>query len=302
MVAILFAFLYSIYSAQSIECTVCQLVVSYAEKLVQKNESEQFIIKELDQLCEKLPVFGPQCDAVVSQYAPQLIAWLVKKEPPQQFCGHVHLCTSQKAQDHSRSHQLHQKRSSEQSVPCSLCQIIVAYVENYVKENATEQVIIQRLDAFCNDIGPLSPECQSFVSIYAPKLIEWISSKEDPTKFCAQVRICTGANHKVEKFSRFRMNERSKDTQGVKQQIFKREETQGKCQICDLVITYVEQLLVQNNTISDVEAKVQELCKVAPQPVDKLCNSIVQFYLPSMINWIVQEENPQVFCSSVKLC
>lgn len=59
-VTVFFALLISVASAQSELCSVCQLVVTYTESFIQKNESEQVIIQQLDALCTDLPLFGPQ--------------------------------------------------------------------------------------------------------------------------------------------------------------------------------------------------------------------------------------------------
>jgi len=306
MYFLLVAFFVAIYSAQTIECTVCQLVVSYTEKLIQKNESEQFIIKELDLLCAKLPGFGQECDNIVQQYAPQLIAWIIKKEPPQLFCAHVKLCTSQRIDQSGSAHgnhqmtvkQHHHKRDEQQTIPCSLCQIITKYVEDWVAENATEQVIIQRLDALCNILGALKPECQSFVATYAPKLITWIVKKEDPSVFCTQFGLCTGLS--LNREARLRLREWFSVAHDMRHQ--KRDLQQGRCQICQLLLSYVEQLVVQNNTVSEIETKVDKLCEKAPSPINQMCETMVATYFPSLINWIVRQENPQAFCSTVSLC
>jgi len=72
------------------------LVVSYIEAYVQQNATEQEIIQKLDQLCSNIPIFGKECDSVVSNYAPQIIQWILNKENPQAFCSTVRLCSSPK--------------------------------------------------------------------------------------------------------------------------------------------------------------------------------------------------------------
>jgi hypothetical protein len=57
---VLFALLVSMCSAQSEVCSVCQLIVSYAEKFISTNSSEAAIIQQLDNLCDDIPLFGQQ--------------------------------------------------------------------------------------------------------------------------------------------------------------------------------------------------------------------------------------------------
>jgi hypothetical protein len=115
-----------------------------------------------------------------------LIDWILNKENPQEFCGQVGLCTSLNKQQarphhrvthHNRPHQVrHQKRAAEaeDQATCSICSLVVTYVEKWVAQNQTESQIIAQLQAFCSNLGPLAPEVSfllySFVSysIYCP--------------------------------------------------------------------------------------------------------------------------------------
>jgi len=193
------------------------------------------------------------------------------------------------------------QEETEQSIPCSLCEIITKYVEQWVQQNATEKVIIQRLQSFCSDIGPLQPECQSFVATYAPRLIKWIIDKENPDVFCSQVHICTNDRDlSLTKDNLMKLRILYQLTQALKDK--KREESQTLCQVCQLVITYVEEWVVQNNTLSEIEKKIERVCGIAPPPINGYCDQVVVGYLPAMVNWIVRKEDPETFCSTTRLC
>jgi len=302
LATVFFAVFISVASAQSEVCSVCQLIVTYTESFIQKNESEQVIIAQLDSLCNDLPLFGPQCVTIVAQYAPQLIAWIVNKENPQAFCAQVGLCSSAnkpvqlKARQHDRvahKHHAMQKHSleSEDQAACPICQLVVTYVEKWLAQNQTEAQIIAQLQAFCSNLGPLSPECSSFVASYAPQIISWLENKEPPSTICAQIGVCGSARRP--------QLLRSKAVKSLKD---KRNVEQGACQICQLVVTYVENLLQQNNTVQEIEQKVDAMCALLPSPINNLCTSIVNSYLPQLIQWLVNKEDPQAFCSSVDLC
>jgi len=288
----------SMCSAQSELCSVCQLVVSYTEKYVQSNESEAVILAQLDSLCSDLPVFGTQCVTVVNQYAPQIIAWIVSKENPQAFCASVGLCASRHTPRGAIKAALKPKiakRAEEQST-CSICELAIQYVEGYVAENQTEQEIIAQLQTFCSALGPLSAECQSLIATYAPQMIKWVQNNENPQTFCTQVGACTSSLRRTPA-----VRQLPRKSKHSKREIV--EETQGAvCQVCELVITYVEQLVSQNNTIAGIEAEVDQMCTVLPSPLSSACVSLVNQYLPQMVTWIVNKENPATFCSTVGLC
>jgi len=80
------------------------------------------------------------------------------------------------------------------------------------------------------------------------------------------------------------------------------EHQSGGCQICQVVVTYVEQLVAQNQTVSEITTKVEELCSFTPPPLNQVCDTIAAKYVPSLVAWILKKENPQAFCAQVKLC
>jgi len=303
MFALLVAFLFAICSAerssvtsqeQSGGCSICQLVVSYVESYLQQNATEQEIVQKLDVLCAKIPVFGQECESLVSSEVPNIIIWIEKKENPQAFCSSIKLCAAP----------IVATVKVGGPIPCSICQVIVTYVEKWVAENATEQAIVQRLDVFCGDLGPLSPECDSFVAIYVPRLITWIIAKENPQKFCAQVHLCN--SNKLSERIQSKLSERTQNRLNRVHTAIKRTESDsqqsGGCQICQVVVTYVEQLVAQNKTVAEIVVKVEELCSFTPPPLNQVCDSIASKYVPSLVKWILKKENPQAFCAQVKLC
>jgi len=284
-----------------VKCSLCQLIVTYVEDFVEKNQSEAFIVKELEKLCAALPgAFRQPCDQIVDQYAPQLIHWLIKKENPDAFCSSVKLCPSLSNDKLPDPIVVVEKRKPLiQSTPkflpgntvgCTICQTVALYVEKWIAENSTEQSIIDRLEVFCSALGPAGPECKSIVATYLPQLIAWIEAKESPLVFCSQVGLCTGETQSSDEIPRddFRTQKRS--------------EEQGGCPICEMVVTYVEQLVAQNNTIAEIIAKVEEVCNLLPAPGSSFCDTLAQQYVPQLVQWILNKENPQTFCTSIGFC
>jgi molybdopterin/thiamine biosynthesis adenylyltransferase len=283
---------------QSGGCSICQLVVSYVETYLQQNATEKEIIQKLDALCANIPVFGPECDSVVSAYAPKIIEWIVNKEPPQAFCASVHICSAPKKVEESGP------------IPCSLCQISATYVDKWVSENASEQAIVQRLEHFCSVIGPLSPECQSFLAIYVPKLINWVVAKENPDTFCSQVGLCSSKQFFTYKGKIPRITRREEIEEEVEEEfddeekdleLFEEAQSAG-CQVCQLITTYVEQLVANNSTVQEIEKQVENLCSDLGTQLGPLCDQMAVKYVPTLVTWIVKKENPQAFCSQVGLC
>jgi len=273
---------------QSGGCSICQLVVSYVDSYLQQNMTQNEIIAKVDELCTKIPLFGQECEQLASYEIPRIIQELTNATSPDAICQKIGVCASPKPKDIG-------------PIPCSLCQIVVTYVEKWVTENATERAISERLDIFCSALGPLAPECDSFNAIYVPKLINWIVQKQPPQIFCSEVHLCQSARFTVikEKLEhKMRLNRMHSHIKRADDEV----QQSGGCQICQVVVTYVEQLVAQNQTVSKIVQKVEELCSFTPPPLNQVCDTIASKYVPSLVAWILRKENPQAFCAQVKLC
>jgi len=270
-------------STQSVKCSICHLIVNYVENFIKRNESKAFIIKELDILCTKLPAgFNDECDTIVQNYAPRLIDWILNKENPDAFCENVHLCQPPQETVTKQTMKVHPTLTRrQQTIGCTICTTVALKVENWIAANETEEAIIDRLQRFCGALGPVAPECQSIVAEILPRLIKWIENKENPLVFCTQVGLCTSA---------------------VSQKSKKRDQEQSKCEVCQMIVTYVESLIGQNSTVAEIVAKVEDLCNLLPAPASSLCDQLAQQYVPQLVKWILNKENPQAFCAHFGLC
>jgi saposin len=188
------------------------------------------------------------------------------------------------------------EREVSSPVACAVCQTIALYVEKWLAENTTEQAIIDRLDVFCNELPGVGAECQAIVSIYLPDLIKWIENKETPLVFCTQVDLCSSEKDLLYDNPKIDASLEQQDTQ-------KRDVSQvSKCEVCEVIVTYVEQLVAANNTIAVIVSKVEQLCNLLPAPASGICDTIAAKYVPQLVKWILSKENPQTFCSHIGFC
>jgi len=263
-------------------CEVCELVVKYVEGYVQNNQTEQQIIQQLEQICDLLGPLSQTCDQFVEQYTPQLIDWIIAGNSPQAFCAQVGLCSARK-QHHAVVH----KRTLQQGGGCSVCELLVQYIEGFIATNQSEQQIIDQLDQICSLLGPLTQECDDFVASYVPQAIDWILKNEDPQQFCTQAGLCSFA--KVNTVRRA----------DAKKLIIKSGST---CSICETLAAMLEEFLGNPDTEHEIEDELSQICSQLPAPFDAECKNIVDAYLPQLVQWIISKENPTVLCSQLSLC
>jgi len=178
------------------------------------------------------------------------------------------------------------KRSIEQG-GCSVCELVIQYIEGFIAANATEQEIIQQLDQICSLLGPLTQECDSFVALYVPQAIDWINKNENPQQFCTQVGLCSSA--KIQHVQ----------SSAAKKIVINSGST---CAICETLASLLENFLASPGTETEIEKELGQLCAQLPSPFDAECNNIVTAYLPELVQWIIKNENPATLCSQLELC
>jgi len=170
-------------------------------------------------------------------------------------------------------------------------------VESYLAANATQQQIIQGLENFCNALpGGFSATCDAIVEQYTPLAIQWLINNESPTTFCTQVGLCSSARPcpKIQP---------TKQAVQPKQVIQPKPQQGGQlCGICELAIASIEQYLQQNQTEAQIIAFLENICNALPGGVGSLCTAFVDQYVPLGVQWLVNNEPPQVFCTQVGLC
>ena len=74
------------------------------------------------------------------------------------------------------------------------------------------------------------------------------------------------------------------------------------CAVCEFVMGYVEGYIAENQTEAQIERSLDAICALAPSTYAAICDQVVATYLPAMIQYIENNENPDQFCTQVGLC
>merc|ERR1711959_81867 len=109
-----------------IGCTICTLIVGYAEDKLESNatlaEIETFLNTTV---CGLLPSFlRPECAALVDEYAPKITANIEKGSPASVVCEDIGLCAKKKAT------LIAQAKPAPMGIGCTICTLIVGYAED----------------------------------------------------------------------------------------------------------------------------------------------------------------------------
>ncbi|MEB3184429.1 MAG: C1 family peptidase [Cyanobacteriota bacterium] len=80
------------------------------------------------------------------------------------------------------------------------------------------------------------------------------------------------------------------------------ENSELECSLCEWIAGEAEQLLASNYTLEKMETFLDNLCNNLGQKLSPLCTSLVQEYLPLIIEFIGSELSPQQICQKISLC
>eukprot|EP01122_Echinamoeba_exundans_P004333 TRINITY_DN1435_c1_g1_i1.p1 TRINITY_DN1435_c1_g1~~TRINITY_DN1435_c1_g1_i1.p1 ORF type:complete len:326 (-),score=77.58 TRINITY_DN1435_c1_g1_i1:48-1025(-) len=272
-------------------CTICNFLVNYIEKALASNSTEQAIIAKLDKVCNYFGPFESQCQSFVAQEAPALIQLLLNKMPPAVVCAKVHACKNSTDVAEKIAKFIEQSEKSPQDASCGLCELVVSSVEQWLASNQTQAQIEQNLENVCNALpGGVSTLCDNFVEQYLPLAIQWILNNEPAQTFCTQLGLCSS-----KRVSLIRVLPKPAQHIPV-------PKDGSLCGICQLTIASVEQWLQQNSSVSEVEQYLDQVCSLFPSSISALCDGFVASYYPQAVQWILNNEPPQTFCTQIGVC
>jgi hypothetical protein len=73
-----------------------------------------------------------------------------------------------------------------------------------------------------------------------------------------------------------------------------------RCDVCDLSVIAIEDYLDSNHTLTELEQSLDLLC--SKTPLSTTCTNLVNSYLPQIIAYLKQKENPQTICNQLGFC
>ncbi|KAK5582476.1 hypothetical protein RB653_004061 [Dictyostelium firmibasis] len=182
--------------------------------------------------------------------------------------------------------------SSNEVVPCEVCNYVITMAEVLVEQNRTESYITDTLEKVCNIIprDDYKSTCRSIVTVYTKDIIQLIINREPSEKICEQIKVCPVPT--------------PSPTRKIEQPILakRNEDNTLQCTICKLVATKLEGYIQSNKTIQEIEAELDDFCKIAFEKDPTQCQGFVQQYVPMILSFIKSKEDPTQACIKLKFC
>ncbi|KAF0977987.1 hypothetical protein FDP41_003309 [Naegleria fowleri] len=88
----------------------------------------------------------------------------------------------------------------------------------------------------------------------------------------------------------------------VMSQVKDENRTKYICNVCQLIVYEVELFIAQNESMTQLTHKLEEVCTTVPTAYQAICIYTVQQYLPTFIEEVEHELSPLVSCQEIGYC
>lgn len=288
-----------------VTCAMCEYAMMQLDQILGDHRTEEEIRQALDQLCSLLPkTVSAECQTFVNTYTDQIIHMLIDQLTPDQVCVQLHLCNTQapKLQELSESNQLPLSRmfvgippaqaphnsisavnsKEHQSTECVMCEFVMKEVDDYLDDNTTKDEIIEVVDFVCAHLPTtVMNDCISFVELYGESIIDILVNQElNPKLVCQTLKLCSPSS-----FTGLRAT-RNMD----------------KCQVCEAIVTQVDNELERTDTEKLIDALLEKVCKYLPFNASSQCRDMVEVYGPYVANLLAELLVPRKVCEEMHAC
>jgi len=162
-------------------------------------------------------------------------------------------------------------------IACSICQLVINFVEAQASDNATIDKIDGILTKVCTKLH-VADWCNANLLPLIPQIIQGLSQKEQPQVVCHQIHLCAP-------------------------QMRERRVTQANpltCGLCTGVVALLENQAQNNWTVTKLDDALTRVC--ARLRATNWCQQNLLPKVSDLINMIVQHTDPSKLCTKIKLC
>ncbi|XP_033735975.1 prosaposin-like [Pecten maximus] len=186
-------------------CAVCEFLVKEVEDYLKQSATKEEIKNALYGLCNELASIKDECNTFLNVYFDIVYEMLLNETSPGNVCTTIKLCSAKKTPPPKTSPRLHVVPLLKETLPtkvfnlgvptsseeCVVCEMVLNYVNEALKDPATEKDVRIVLDKACGQIPQnFQQQCKTFVDTYSDQIVQWAVEQDDPYVVCPFIHLC----------------------------------------------------------------------------------------------------------------
>ncbi|XP_013861451.1 prosaposin isoform X2 [Austrofundulus limnaeus] len=298
---------------QNVVCDDCIKFLTDAQTEAKANSSfVNALIQRIEDQCDLLgPGMSDMCRQYVGQYGTIVVQQLMSMQP-KEICSHAGFCDDVRNSVPMLKLQEAMTVPAAKAIPaaklfpatkvgspaarpmvrvresptCKICEYVMKQLESMLEDQATEEQIIHAVESVCSVLpSHLTAQCKDLIETYGQAIIELLVQQADPKTVCTVMALCNGANR-----------------QYVVTLDQPRYKAGGYCEVCKMVVSYIDGILEKNATEAEIEEAVKKVCSFLPDAYRTECDQLIEQYEPMLVQLLLQMLDPDFVCTKLGAC
>ncbi|XP_062926876.1 prosaposin isoform X2 [Mobula hypostoma] len=275
-------------------CLNCNQFISNIQTTMKENvDFQNELITHIKKQCNVGPGLTELCEKYIALQGPQVAEILMQRSAEEictatGFCDKATTVPMQVLQE-PIVHPVQKNEGLEAGSPgCAICEFAMTEIKKLLQENTTEEAITDALIKVCSILPvTVKSECEEFVNVYGKAVEELLLQELDPVLVCRVIGLCKQAEETA-----------------LGSQKAKPEQLQSGalCKICKTMVQMLDTLLEKKRTVAEIEAALDKVCSLLPEPMQDECDDLVAQYGALLIQVLLQSLDPDFVCKNIGAC
>ncbi|XP_006837531.1 PREDICTED: prosaposin [Chrysochloris asiatica] len=214
------------------------------------------------------------------------------------------------------------------SLPCDICRDVITAAGNLLKENGTEEEILENLEKVCDWLpsGELSTACKQMVQSYLPVILDMIRGEmSQPEEVCSALKLCQSLQKHLAEQNHQKQLESNKIPEVDMSEVVapfmaniplllypqdgpnSKSQPKGNgdvCQDCVQMVTDVQNAVRTNSTfVKAFVDHVKEECDLLGPGMTDMCKNYVDQYSQIAVQMMMHmDQQPKEICGTAGFC